>query len=499
MTAPVSPTAAWDEELISIRELWRAVLPHCAAILAVALIYLGAGPGFMSYDSLRALEEARGTVGGGGSYPPFVSYLWRPLDWIHPGPALMFVFQDALFFLSIAHILSRVGCRGIAGACGVLLIAACPPMLGSTCVVWKDIGTMAFYAAAVAALLEASAHQAIRPRKIALSLSALFLFAGTAMRQNAFPAVIPLLLWWSSETCRGLQLASADRFKKIAVTWMGSAFVIAAASFGVNNFRFPTFERLPSAVGLLNLVWQYDLLGASHYSNAMLIPAATYQHHANFTIDDVHEVYDPRNVLRSHDDTCSTTGPKKLLNLGVREGVWPAWKSMLRNHPMAYIKHRLTVASFWVGLNEGPVFFPYHLGIDENKQGVVFTPTPASAKLMGWLQWSFSTPLGRVWIYYTLAAGVLAFAWIKRKRLAAPVLYLAASGIAYWLCSLPFLPATDLRYNCWALATALVSTVVTVHQLRTGQAAVDADSNSQTPIVSANGSIRLAEVKKAAA
>lgn len=64
------------------------ILPLALAISSASAILLAVYPGFMSYDSLRALRDARGSVGG-GTYPPFVSYVWRVFDWIWPGPALM--------------------------------------------------------------------------------------------------------------------------------------------------------------------------------------------------------------------------------------------------------------------------------------------------------------------------------------------------------------------------------------------------------------------------
>lgn len=79
------------------------LLPYIWASLLSLFILWVVFPGFMSYDSLHALREARSVVRG-GAYPPFVSYVWRIFDFIWPGPALMLTVQNLVLLLSLAHI-----------------------------------------------------------------------------------------------------------------------------------------------------------------------------------------------------------------------------------------------------------------------------------------------------------------------------------------------------------------------------------------------------------
>src|SRR5262245_18344091 len=128
------------------------LVPVLIALVMATFILVAVRPGFMSYDSVRALEEARTAVRG-GDYPPFVSYVWRVFDWIWPGPPLMMLAQTFVLLLAFASILRTLGSRRYAIAIGVVLFCLVPPILGPMLVVWKDISVSACLTAAVACSL----------------------------------------------------------------------------------------------------------------------------------------------------------------------------------------------------------------------------------------------------------------------------------------------------------------------------------------------------------
>jgi hypothetical protein len=132
----------------------RFAVPPLVALTAAAAILAAVYPGFMSYDSVRALHEARTAVQG-GDYPPFVSYVWRVFDSVWPGPALMLFAQNFLLLLAFATILRLLHYPGPLIVLGVALFCAAPPILGPMLVVWKDIGVSACLCAAVTCWLVA--------------------------------------------------------------------------------------------------------------------------------------------------------------------------------------------------------------------------------------------------------------------------------------------------------------------------------------------------------
>ena len=113
--------------------------------LAIALLFSAASyPGFMSFDSVEALRQAREGIEG-SQYPPFGSYVWRILDWIWPGPTLMQFFQNCTLLMSFAWILNNIGWPWFLRLVILTLFALMPPIAGTMLVVWKDIAVAAFY------------------------------------------------------------------------------------------------------------------------------------------------------------------------------------------------------------------------------------------------------------------------------------------------------------------------------------------------------------------
>ena len=69
------------------------------ALVALVFVYL-AWPGYMSYDSVFALEQARAGIVS-GTYPPLVSYLWWVLECFVPGQGGMLAFQVVMLMAGI--------------------------------------------------------------------------------------------------------------------------------------------------------------------------------------------------------------------------------------------------------------------------------------------------------------------------------------------------------------------------------------------------------------
>jgi hypothetical protein len=85
----------------SISKIDLQFLVFITLFLSGMILYL-AYPGFMSYDSLRMLEEARSRVIG-GIFPPMPVYILRFFDITDHGSTVMIFFQNwiLLFFYSL--------------------------------------------------------------------------------------------------------------------------------------------------------------------------------------------------------------------------------------------------------------------------------------------------------------------------------------------------------------------------------------------------------------
>jgi hypothetical protein len=423
----------------------RLLISFLAALGAAGAILIAVYPGFMSYDSIRALHEARTAVVG-GDYPPFVSYVWRALDAIWPGPALMLFTQNFLLALAFATILSTLRYSGPFVVAGVAMFCVVPPILGPMLVVWKDVGASACLCAAVACFLVAD--DTAGPR-LAIAAGIVLLFAGAAYRLNAITAVVPLLACYSWR--RGFTgLARGKAFATGATALAG----IAVAVVVVNGYRFPDFERLPPPGNLKN-VMIHDLVAMSARTGKSLVPETTPPATTDDQIEYYRRIYDPRhaNLVIANDREGRI---EKFFHVK-NSAVYSAFLAAIRDEPGAYLQHRTTVFRILVGATNGPTFYPTHFGVDPNEEGVTHRPTPFTAAVVGYVRLASFTLLGRPWFYYLLGAGALAFALLRRSTSArSGAVAVAASG-AFYLLPLYFVsPAADVRFNHWSIVCALI-------------------------------------------
>jgi hypothetical protein len=431
-------------------------LPYLTALCLAAGITISVWPGFMSYDSLLQLREARQGVGG-GCYPTLPSYMWMPFDAIWPGPALMLTFQNGLFLLAVAHLLVRAT-RWHAVPISLLTaaFALLPPLFGPMLVVWKDVGMMAFLAAGAAMLLHAETARTAFARNLALVPACLFLTCGAAYRLNAIPAVLPFVFWMA-----GLLRPSARPAARSALALLALA-LIAAVVFSLSTWRLPSFERLPRATNHLN-GFVFDLYGISHFSRHMVVPPEFIAAYPDYSLRDVDEIYRPfhMNYLVFHmPDTMDARLPARRFDDPAR--IASLWRKAICSHPGAYLRHRLSVCSELISLHRRPVFYPTHPQVDPNDLGVAHRPTRLTRLAVGYEMAAAQTPFARPWIYYVPASICAAFLLSRRPPGARLPLVLAASAACYMAPYALIGIAADLRYNCWAVAACTLCIALTL-------------------------------------
>ena len=182
-------------------ELLRLGLAAIAATCAVCSI---SWPGFMSYDSMYALRQARTGIETGG-YPPMVSYMWAICDRLIPGQGGMFIVQNALVFCGVAALGRAMGAGELRIIVAMLVIAAAPLTLGPMLVVWKDVsfaGLMALGYAFTLRFVEGG-------RRTTSLLALLFLTLASAFRLNGIAAALPAVAAIAWTICE----PSAPRFR----------------------------------------------------------------------------------------------------------------------------------------------------------------------------------------------------------------------------------------------------------------------------------------------
>ncbi|MBK6004583.1 hypothetical protein JJB11_00645 [Ramlibacter ginsenosidimutans] len=422
-----------------------------AVLLVTVFFTVASYPGFMSYDSLEALRQARSHVEG-SQYPPFGSYVWRVLDWIWPGPSLMQLFQNALLLGSLVWILHSLRWNPIAQVVTVIAVAALPPLTGTMLVVWKDVAMAAFYAAGFAALVHARLRAL--PGKIWIAFGVLLLFCGMAYRFNAASGALPLLIYavWVARARSGRR-----EIVRAALGGTGLVLVLFVLVLVVNSFRFPSMERLERNTNMDGIM-RYDLIGISRFSGESVTPA---RDGGMVDVAYLRKIYDPRhvNITAANDveHRVAVQEPGEIARY---------WVAAIRQHPGDYLRHRAAVFREYIGLHRHEPFYVTHPSVDENKLGISHTPNALTPVAVGYVWKARYSILERAWVYYV--AGLLSlvvFLPKRNRRFAGEAVAALGSGLLYLAPMFFISPAADVRYNFWSIWGALLCLVFVVSSL----------------------------------
>jgi hypothetical protein len=413
------------------------------AAALTALIAWQVWPGFMSYDSIFALSQARtGIVSA--EYPPALSYVWFLADHLYPGPGLMLIWQVFGILAAMAVLGARARLPVGFVLLGVALVAVSPAALGPMTVIWKDDWMSLFIALALCAMTAR--------RRGASLLWPVCLCLATSFRLNSLPAIVPLV--WLGATCgtppARLEFArQSGRFALIVFTIV----TVAGASL---VWRLPDFRRLPDPFHP-ELTQVHDLLGISVCEGIDLLPPAFTPN--GTTVEQLREIYHPQHVQWSF-NIGARAGPHRLDPEAFRrmdlDDLTAAWKQALRDHPACYLWHRAQVARYLLGLNPGPVFYKFNPLIDDNDLGIADRGAGYSA-LAAWLDeatpWRAlnvaSDLLSRVWLFMAAAAIALCSGASLKTGRPFTAACVFASVVLYSACNFVLDPAADLRYQHW--------------------------------------------------
>jgi len=407
-----------------------------AVAAAIAVAFLG-WPGFMTFDSVFALQQARGGIVNGG-YPPMISYLWRVAELFVAGQGGMFFLQLLLVFTGVLACVWWMSRSVTAAVLAALLLPLLSATGGPLLMVWKDV---LFGGAAMCALLVAWAvtrAPALRPGMKALAF-ALLVFAAS-LRLNALPALVPGFWLLAAAPGQGDWRISARR------VLLSGALAIAAAAFvfALSLWRLPDLERIPPQSSQRYGMF-HDLLGISACMGVQVFdPAIT--HGRPLDAGGLRHVYHPEHVQMSF--SVDHLDEKRLDTIDAS-----AWWREVRNHPSCYAWHKSQLIKYMLGLNSGKVYYVIDPGVFPNDMGLA-TPDPEKVGLL--LEPVLSgqaTPGARAAVYLVLALLLAGACRLRYGRFGLAGMLLLSSAL-YFGASMLVYPAADLRYQYFEILAA---------------------------------------------
>lgn len=287
-------------------------------------------PGMMSPDSKAIYNQAL-AHSYSDHHPPLMAYMWHYLNYLHKGPALMYLFNMLLLWAGIYILYNQIfkNTKYLKYAC--LLIPFLPQIMVYSGWIWKDI----IFSFGYGLLCMYLANKMLRSEKISWLLSVLFftaLFYFTSVKYQA-QFVSPIMILWF------FYVQNACKFKPK----MFLAFIITSIVFifGINNINhFLVTERGSGSNHSWQYVKIYDLGGMSVYSNTILMPS-TFFTRPGVTLEDIHKKY----ILGGWDPlVVEPDSPfRDTRNEQERELLLKAWHDAVRDHPFRYLQHRLSI------------------------------------------------------------------------------------------------------------------------------------------------------------
>ena len=419
----------------SRRLAWSLVAAAAGAAFTVATFQ----PGYMSPDSINQLGQARSGLFT-AIHPPLMAAVWRPLDALVPGPILMLVLQNLVFWGGAALVVATCVERRWAPWL-VLAIGLWPASLSGLSTIWKDIQMGASLVLATGLLLRAGSRRS----PTGLAASALCLFYAAAVRHNGLTAVLPLAVWW------GILVAPPGARRR---AWLGAGLGLAltASIWGAARLVDEALTRGRPLPPPEQSIMIHDVLGITLMTRQLYVPEYLLRQPETRGGAALAALYHPLDLGPIFFDPMNlelTSDPARLATLR------SAWLKAITDHPGAYLAKRWAMMAFVLAWNPAYVRYPFHTGVDRNDLGVTLVRSPLNVTVQRLLDALGQSLFFRGWIYL-VASVVVILVGLARRRWRWPAVALLASSFAYALPYFFVAPSADFRYLWWCVLATLL-------------------------------------------
>lgn len=371
----------------------------CAAAGSVFLA-LTAYPGFMSYDSIHLVREARGTVEGWG-YPTLPVYVFRLFDLFGNGNAIQFLIQNMIVLTCFNLILSRLRVSWVLILVANGVVLSNPLTMGAMLVLWKDVTLLAIALIVLLALVWRQTN--VGPTKLdsyAKWMILVMIFLLGAMRLNALPLALGLFTYWT--LIYFPHLLPKFRIALITTLTIGT-FLFTSL---LQTVGFPEMKILTPSTQVQFLM-VYDLVGISNFAGESLVPFPSKQDPdpERIPISTIKAVYSNFGSMVMSANANALGLSFNTFPSGYNESdIRNAWGHAVLTYPGAYAQYRLDIFGAVIGTTVDRTFEPTHFNtIDENDLGITFKKMPFTDAVLSYI-WQTSS----MWVFMPATTWVIA-------------------------------------------------------------------------------------------
>lgn len=403
-------------------------------------------PGSLTPDSMTQYIMAKQGIYS-DHHPAVMSWVWRYLDKVIEGPALMLILHFTLLYAgmwlfmdTISSALFKKNRLLTWSLCSVfVLIPFFPGIFIYSGMIWKDIG-FAFAYVLCAGLLTRAWMQQRGLRVYEHMLFFLVLFYGTSIKfQGQYLAPV-MLLWWS------MLVWTHHKVNYVILRFAISLFFFYTALVGVNRILVPTQQE--------NHSWQYvklyDLAALSVYKDTPLFPEFAQTQH--FTQSKLHSTFNHRLVddLAFPQDAILRIG--KTVN--EREELWHTWMREVLHAPHIYLMHRVKNLAYTLLGVPGFETFMNLLNARYDPHSLTYKILKYTARSFGYIV--FAHALFAVLTIIYMMGGAFS---LRRSRWAAPLFFMNLSSTVLIGALLFFSMAGTPRYTYIMMCLCQISHV----------------------------------------
>jgi hypothetical protein len=306
----------------------------------------------------------------------------------------------------------------------------------------------------MAAYLVAGFALALEPRRWERVLGVVLIVLGTAMRYNAPAAVAPLCLVICGAWAFRSRLRAFGAAVALCLAIVGAAAALNAAISTAHTHPWVRTTAVWDIAG--------TLCRAERMSDAELdeLLAGTGHIDTRDIQGKLCTVYTPRFYLDvTQGDGRYFADPPTQSEIAARKDAW--WR-VVREHPGAYLGHRINVMAEVLGLTRERVWEPVCQTVSPNEAHVAelhhdFTLSSVQYGLGRVFVKLGTTWVYRVWVYALLALILFGYALVRRDGFLLGVL---GSGLLYELSLFVASPSVDFRYSHWLIACTCIAIAI---------------------------------------
>ena len=423
---------------------------YVLCLLGFVLTLVAFSPGLMSADSVDQWRQGR-EWSFYDVHPPLMSALWGLFDRVWPGPLLMLVFHNLLFWGGAALFWRLTRGRARVAALAFAAFGFMPQVWAILPAIWKDVGLGASLLLA-SGLLYAAARKNSRA---ALLASCPLMFYGYGVRLNAATAVLPLALWSGVVACRVLP-ALAARARARRVLWPAACGLVYFVALTLAVSLTSRALVAGHTIYPYQQVLLHDLAAISKATGEEPFPAYV-SGGENFTLERVWREYSPASVnslIYSDKPPLKITAEAdKVAELRGR------WREAVSAHTSHYLRHRWAIFATLTGFDTEYVSFSFFPATGMNNPRPIKSPYNVLTRALTSYFFYFSRSVFFRGFFWVMVAAALVYLSL-RLRLEGelePAFVLAVSGLLYALGYFFYTPSAEFRYLWWTVLAASAS------------------------------------------